>query len=238
MIRRAINFQPTRVPSEFAALWRDFTLASLLSSQPRNVSRVGNRLGSTYFYLYSSGAKIHEELIGIWSPDRVAIFLKSLVGEKCSPSTRNHIARDLNAMRNAHLGSPRKICALAYEDATFRRCNSSLQHLIEVLPERCECVNVVLNWIRDSNPTVTYPQAEARHVVVALKRQGIKARSRDLHSLRLAFLSTQDISGFSILETMPSGTGFPIDFKPSLVNFGSRQTRRLPAMVPVSDFEE
>jgi hypothetical protein len=234
--RRAQNFRPNRVPKDFAVIWRDFTLASLFSSQPRNVSRVGNRLGSTYLYLYHSGAEIQESLMDVWSPHRMSLFIKSLTGEKYTPQTRDHVARDLRAMSAGYLGLPKKLCR-PKRTVTFQHTlDLQLYKLNESSAHKYITVRVVLDWLNNPDPSIKIPQAAVQSLIQEFKNSGLKFESRDFHSLRFEKLSTLDVSGFLILETMPIPLGFSFDLTRQEFNFSNRQTRFLPDTVLVAEY--
>lgn len=235
MGRRARNFKPNRVPQDFANHWRNFSLACLFASQPRNVTRVGNRLGSTYLYLYSSGAQLHESLMDVWSPDRVSLFIKSLTGERYTPQTRDHIARDLKAMRDSYLGKPKTICRPQGSKDCKLNLEEELQRLLKLKPELRNPINLILDWVDHADPKALMPKIAVRAVIPEIKNNDTKSTMRNLQKLRFAKLIKMDISGFVILETMGHVAGFPLNINDPEFDFFDRQTRFLPVTVSVAE---
>lgn len=166
----------------------------------------------------------------------MSLFIKSLTGEKYTPQTRDHVARDLRAMSAGYLGLPKKLCKPKRADTFQHTLDLQLHQLNEFNAHKYIAVRVVLDWLNNPDPSIKIPRSAIRNVIKELKSRCLNFESRDFHSLRFEKLSALDVSGFLILETMPRPDGFSFDLTRQELNFSNRQTRFLPDTVLFAEY--
>jgi len=166
----------------------------------------------------------------------MSLFIKSLTGEKYTPQTRDHVARDLRAMSAGYLGLPKKLCHPKSDETFQHNLDLQLHQLSETSPNKHIALRVVLDWLNNPDPSKKIPQYETRNVIQEFKSKGLNFGLRDFRALRFGKLSAMDVSGFLILETMPRPHGFPFDRARQEFNFSNRQTRFLPDTVLSAEY--
>lgn len=221
--RRSAGYKPVGVPEDQVRTWSTFCLSVFAASQPRNITRVGDRMGALHRFLLASEARLDESVEEILSPERISRFLMSEHVTRLKPGGRQHVSRALTAATAALLGNPRSCPGpRSHPEVTAL---ARIQELA-VNPGRAqESARRVFAWLTNPNPSARIPRKHATRVSRALGSSGERVTQTVLQVVRLAILSCQPVTGFSLLKGNPVLVGFPYALAAQATSFDPRDAR-------------
>lgn len=221
--RRAAGYKPAGVPADQVRAWSAFCLAVFAASQPRNTPRVGDRLGALHHFLFASEARLEESVGEIFAPERISRFLMSSHVTRKSPSSRQHVARALNAATAALLGSPKACPGTKSHPAA--RALARIQDLSATPGSAQKSARRVLAWLRSEDPTEPIPRRDATRVSRTLGRSGERVTQSVMQVVRLAILACRPVSGMVLLKGNSQLSGFPAAMASQSASFDPRDAR-------------